>query len=229
MPDESSLLALETLALESGSPQGALALLKEKLKEDSRAGARKLVQKYEKLAGAHQKEQSRLERLWSYEREAALSGAKRVAGIDEAGRGPLVGAVVAAAVVLPAGWFCPGLNDSKKLTPEKREKIFSEIEKNALAVGVGQASSLEIDSLNIYKAAQTAMERAVQLIQPLPDFLLTDAMPLPGLSKIPSKAPHSRGRVVGQHRGGLHRGQSNPGPHDGRAEPAISRLWIFGA
>jgi len=187
MSEEKSLSALETLASEGRSPLEALTVLRETLGTDARPGARKLIEKYEKLLRAQEKEQTRVQALWIYEREALAAGAKRVAGIDEAGRGPLVGAVVTAAVILPEGWSVAGLNDSKKLTPEKREKLFVEINRSALAVGVGRASAREIDELNIYKATQTAMERAVRAIDPLPDFLLTDAMPLPELALIPQK------------------------------------------
>jgi ribonuclease HII len=187
MSEPKSLSVLETLAAGGRSALETLSVLRESLKEDPRSGAKKLLEKYEKLARAQEKEQGRIAALWVYEREASAHGAKRVAGIDEAGRGPLVGAVLTAAVVLPEGWCCPGLNDSKKLTPEKREKLFVEINRDALAVGVGRASAREIDELNIYKATQTAMERAVKALDPAPDFLLTDAMPLPALSNLRQK------------------------------------------
>src|ERR1700722_10520117 len=101
MPEPKSLSVLETLAAEGRSALEALAVLKQSLKEDSRSGAKKLLEKYEKLAKAQQKEQGRIEALWIYEREARAQGAKRVAGIDEAGRGPLVGAVLWAGVCVP--------------------------------------------------------------------------------------------------------------------------------
>jgi ribonuclease HII len=88
---------------------------------------------------------------------------------------------------LPEGWAAFELNDSKKLTPEKREKIFSEIQKNTLGIGVGQASPGEIDEHNIYRATQLAMGRAIVALDPTPDFLLTDAMPLPEFSSIAQK------------------------------------------
>ncbi|HET9870546.1 MAG TPA: ribonuclease HII, partial [bacterium] len=156
------------------------------LAEDTRPGARSLLQKYEKKVRALEKESARAEKLWAYEREAARAGAKRPAGLDEAGRGPLVGAVVAAAVVLPEGWACAGLNESKKLTPEKRDKLFETITREALAFGVGEASAAEIDALNIYRATQAAMGRAVAALLAPPDFLLTDAMPLPEI-RLPQK------------------------------------------
>jgi len=179
MSGENSLSALDVLAKGCATPQESLGLLKEKLGDDPRPGALQLIRKYEKAVRSRQKEADRVQALWIHEREALAGGAVRVAGIDEAGRGPLVGAVVTAAVVLPEGWFSPGLNDSKKLTPEKREKLFAIITREALAVGVGEASAAEIDALNIYKATQTAMGRAVAALSPPPDFLLTDAMPLP--------------------------------------------------
>jgi len=187
MSSNRPLSNIESQALAGRTLSETVAILKEWLGEDPRAGARRLISKYEKLAESQMREKARLEKLWDYERGAFVQGARRIAGVDEAGRGPLVGAVVAAAVILPEGWATLELNDSKKLTPEKREKIFSEIQKNALGIGVGQASPGEIDEHNIYRATQLAMGRAVGVLAPLPDFLLTDAMPLPRFSSIPQK------------------------------------------
>lgn len=188
MPDESSLSELEILASQNPVPREALSFLREKLEGDSRAGAGILIRKFERRTRTLEKETSRLEKLWAPEKEAAASGARRIAGVDEAGRGPLVGAVVTAAVVLPEGWTAWGLNDSKKLTAEKRENLFAEITRDALAWGVGMAQAAEIDRLNIYKATQAAMGKAVGSLSPEPDFLLTDAMPLPDLGHLRQKA-----------------------------------------
>jgi ribonuclease HII len=95
--------------------------------------------------------------------------------------------VVAAAVILPSGDALTGVNDSKKLTPQKRDELFQRIQTTAVSFGIGQASVQEIDNLNIYRAAQLAMERAVTSLNVRPDFLLTDAMPLPKLSHIQQK------------------------------------------
>ncbi len=108
------------------------------------------------------------------------AGRRLVAGLDEAGRGCLAGAVVAAAVVLPPGADLPGLDDSKKLTPAHREALYGCIYAEALAVGVGQCSAEEVDELNVLKASLEAMRRAVAALALVPDVLLVDGnQPLP--------------------------------------------------
>ncbi len=187
MQSLSPLLEIENQALKEDSIIKSLQLLRESLKNDPRAGAQKLLLKFEKRALQEEKEKQRLENLWLYEKEAALKGFKAVAGVDEAGRGPLAGPVVAAAVILSPESAIQGVDDSKKLTAAKREELFSLIQRSAVAFGIGQASVQEIDEINIYKASQLAMERAIQALPVKPDFLLTDAMPLPRLSAIPQK------------------------------------------
>src|SRR5581483_12103729 len=95
--------------------------------------------------------------------------------------------VVSAAGIFPFDTRLKGVDDSKKLSAEKRDRLFDQIHETAVSVGVGQASVAEIDEFNIYRAAQSAMERAIAALDPKPDFLLTDAMPLPKLSAIPQK------------------------------------------
>jgi ribonuclease HII len=109
-----------------------------------------------------------------FEEEAASLGAQRIAGIDEAGRGPLAGPVVAAAVIMRASDLIPEVNDSKLLTAAVREKLFAQIREKAVAVGVGIVSSEVIDEINIYQATRLAMRNAVMEIAPLPDYLLID-------------------------------------------------------
>lgn len=109
-----------------------------------------------------------------YERRAYHQGLRRVAGIDEAGRGPLAGPVVAAAVVLPSGLELPGVKDSKMLSAAQREEFFETILRSAIAVGVGCVSEAEIDRINILQASFRAMLMAVREITPPPDFLLID-------------------------------------------------------
>ena len=108
----------------------------------------------------------------------------RVAGLDEAGRGPLAGPVVAAAVVLPTGFPVSDINDSKKLTSKKRERLFDHIYAHADAVGIGMIDALEIDRINILRASLSAMTLAVENLNPSPDFLLVD-----GKFSIPSEIP----------------------------------------
>jgi ribonuclease HII len=116
------------------------------------------------------------------ERLLAAQGYRRIAGIDEAGRGPLAGPVVAAAVVLPADFNAPWLDlvrDSKQLLPPLREYLFQHIHEVALGVGVGRVDSSVIDSLGIVKATRLAMKSAVDQLRPPPESLLIDYMPLP--------------------------------------------------
>ncbi len=178
---------IEAEALKDKSPTQSLDYLKNHLKDDVRTGAKRLLEKFKKAVQREEKEQKRLESLWKYEQEAREKGFLKVAGIDEAGRGPLAGPVVAAAVILPSEGIPAGIDDSKKLTAKKREELFGKIRAIALGVGVGQADVREIDELNIYRAAQLAMERAVGALGVKPDYLLTDAMPLPALKSIPQK------------------------------------------
>lgn len=121
-----------------------------------------------------------------FERVARLCGYRRIAGIDEAGRGPLAGPVVAAAVILPTR--CPlfGINDSKQLSAKDREQVYTAILDQAVAVGIGSADVAEIDQLNILTATRLAMRRAIDQLAPPPDYLLIDAVVLPGL-KVPTR------------------------------------------
>lgn len=115
-----------------------------------------------------------------YERAAYQNGFVCVAGVDEAGRGPLAGPVVAAAVVLPRRFINPGIRDSKKLTPKRRAHIYDAIQDIAVAMGVGRVDPEEIDRINILQASLLAMSLAVSKIAPLPDFLLIDGQfPIP--------------------------------------------------
>lgn len=115
-----------------------------------------------------------------FERRLQRQGYKVVAGIDEAGRGPLAGPVLAAAVVLPEHFELPGLTDSKKLSPVARERLYPLIRQQALAVGIGLASPAEIDQINILQATLQAMLRAVDRLALSPDYLLIDGItPLP--------------------------------------------------
>ena len=187
MPSLPPLPEIEAEALKEDSPSKALDYLRLRLKDDGRTGAKRLLSKFEKALKRGEKERDRIEALRRYEKEAWEKGFRRVAGVDEAGRGPLAGPVVAAAVILPADAALEGVDDSKKLTPAKREDLLVRIGEKALAVGVGQASVAEIDELNIYHAARLAMERAIAALSEKPDYLLTDAMPLPSLDAIPQK------------------------------------------
>ena len=116
----------------------------------------------------------------AYERKLYENGFARIAGIDEAGRGPLAGPVVAAAVILPRRFRNPGLFDSKKLTPKRRADLYADIYRLADAVGVGIVDAVEIDRVNILQAALLAMSMATRNLRPLPDYLLVDGnFPIP--------------------------------------------------
>ena len=119
-----------------------------------------------------------------FEKTAYRNGYAHVAGIDEAGRGPLAGPVMAAAVILPAGLLLNGVDDSKKLSPATREKFFDIIMARALSVGIGIIGPDEIDRINILQATRSAMLAAVQQLTPQPDYLLID-----GITTINTKIP----------------------------------------
>ncbi|MGI5978317.1 MAG: ribonuclease HII [Oscillospiraceae bacterium] len=112
--------------------------------------------------------------LWAYERAVAAEGYSLVCGVDEAGRGPLAGPVCAAAVLLPLGLDIEGLNDSKKLSPKRREALYSVIVENARTYGIAFASVAEIDALDILGATILAMSRAIEKLSPQPALALID-------------------------------------------------------
>lgn len=124
-----------------------------------------------------QAELTRLESMKAYEREYESAGL--ICGIDEAGRGPLAGPVVAAAVILPKDCQILYLNDSKKLTARRRELLYEEIQEKALAVGVGVVSHTRIDEINILQATYEAMRQALNSLSRVPDLLLNDAVTIP--------------------------------------------------
>ena len=121
-----------------------------------------------------------MEDLYKYEKELINKSIKVIAGVDEVGRGPLVGNVVAACVVLPLNYKLEGLTDSKKLSEKKREKFYEIIKKDARAIGIGEVSPQEIDELNIYQATKKAMTIAINEAnkQIKLEHILIDAMPL---------------------------------------------------
>lgn len=144
------------------------------LNNDGRKKARLLAAKYLKSYKLKQSEKERVAKLYFYEHKLYQRGYRRIAGIDEAGRGPLAGPVIAAAVILPPDFFIAGLNDSKKLSSKKREGLYEVIMNSALAVGIGRAEPQEIDRLNILQADYLAMKRAVNALPLQPDYLLVD-------------------------------------------------------
>lgn len=117
-----------------------------------------------------------------FEQEARRCGYRRIAGVDEAGRGPLAGPVVAAAVILPVRCRLAGIDDSKQLSLSERERLYAAIQERAVGVGVGSASPQEIDQVNILEATRLAMCRALAALYPAPDYVLIDAVSLPHLA-----------------------------------------------
>ncbi len=146
----------------------------EHLKEDSRKNVQALWRRYQK----EQNEKKHLAALYEYEEKYKKSGFCAIAGTDEAGRGPLAGPVIAAAVILPFGCELLGLNDSKKLSAKKRDALFDEIKAKAISIGAYSVSAATIDKINIYEAAKLAMYKALDALGKKADFVLTDAMPL---------------------------------------------------
>ena len=126
-----------------------------------------------------QKEKERMQALFAYEREYASY--PYICGIDEVGRGPLAGPVVAAAVILPKDCDILYINDSKKLSEKKREMLYDEIMSKAVAVGIGMAGPERIDEINILQATYEAMREAVSKLDPQPDLMLNDAVKIPGI------------------------------------------------
>lgn len=121
-------------------------------------------------------------KLLKYERDLYKKGITLIAGVDEAGRGPLVGPVVAAAVILPKNYHLEGLNDSKQLSEKKREEYYICLQKDAIAIGVGIVSAKEIDEINILEASRKAMYIAINNLGIKPDYILSDAMALPDIA-----------------------------------------------
>ena len=158
---------------------GEYATLFEKYKEDTRSGVRKLLEQLHKKEEAYQKELLRTEKMKEFERKYEDLG--YVCGIDEVGRGPFAGPVVAAAVILPKDCDILYLNDSKKLSAARREELYDEIMEKAVATGIGMASPARIDEINILQATYEAMRMAIGNLKVEPDLLLNDAVTIPGV------------------------------------------------
>lgn len=116
--------------------------------------------------------------LLKYEKELYVYGIEYIAGVDEVGRGPLIGPVVAAAVILPKNYMLEGLTDSKKLSEKKRDEFYKIIMQDAIAVGIGIKDENIIDKVNIYEATKLAMKEAIDKLDIMPEHVLIDAMPL---------------------------------------------------
>lgn len=146
--------------------------------DDERSGVKKLIASYQKKQQAYENEQRRLESMREFERKYG-DNYSCICGIDEAGRGPLAGPVVAGAVVLPKDCEILYLNDSKQVSAKKREALFEEIKEKAVSYGIGMSSPARIDEINILQATYEAMTHAVQDLNVVPDLLLNDAVTIP--------------------------------------------------
>ena len=146
---------------------------------DQRSAVKKMVDSVKKKQQAIIVEQTRMEKMFSYEHQ--YQEYEYICGIDEAGRGPLAGPVVAGAVILPKNCSLLYLNDSKQLSEKKREELYDKIMSEAVAVGVGYASPERIDEINILNATYEAMREAIGKLGVKPDLLLNDAVTIPGV------------------------------------------------
>ncbi len=148
------------------------------LEQDSRSGVIQAIAKRKREIQKRLDEDERLEGMLAYEKELYTQGIQLIAGVDEVGRGPLAGPVVAAAVILPKGCKIPGLNDSKKIPKSKHKEIYEAVLQNAIAIGIGVKDNHVIDQVNIYEATKLAMMEAIGQLEPQPQHLLIDAMKL---------------------------------------------------
>lgn len=163
----------------AGADSESLPVLFRLYEQDGRAGVAGLIAQYQKKLEKLAAERERLEKMCVYERQ--YSGYGLVCGIDEAGRGPLAGPVVAGAVILPEDCEILYLNDSKKLSEKKREELYEEIKEKAVAWAVGMASPARIDEINILQATYEAMAQAAAQLTPAPQVALNDAVRIPQL------------------------------------------------
>jgi ribonuclease HII len=165
--------AAELLAAESVAPE-----ILSMLSADPRVAVARLVERRRRRLEAQVAEATRLEKLFEYEQKYYGQGLRLVAGVDEAGRGPLAGPVVVGAVILPTDCRLTGLDDSKKLTVEQREELYICIKEKAVAVSHAVIGVEDIDRINIYQATVKGMYAAVAALAPAPEAVLVDAVPL---------------------------------------------------
>lgn len=152
----------------------------EQYSSDERSSVHKELERAKKTYDKYIAETKRIESMRIYEKEYAEY--ELICGIDEVGRGPLAGPVVACACILPRDCRILYVNDSKKLTEKKREELYEEINDKAVSIGIGSASHERIDEINILNATYEAMREAVSRLDPAPDILLNDAVTIPGVT-----------------------------------------------
>lgn len=154
----------------------------EQLSSDQRAGVQKLLRQYYQRKAKEEKLEEQFLQMSRYERTIRQKGITYIAGVDEVGRGPLAGPVVAAAVILPDNFKLLGLNDSKKISRKKRELYYKEIIDHSIDYSIGSVTAEEIDQINILQAAKKAMYQAIHHLSPAPEWVLLDAV---SLEKLP--------------------------------------------
>lgn len=157
-----------------------LPFLIEKYREDERSGVNALIKKAQGQLLKLEEEKKRIEKLREYEEKYAEY--EFIAGMDEVGRGPLAGPVVACALILPRGCRILYVNDSKQLSAAKREELYDEIMEKAVSVGIGMVGPARIDEINILQATYEAMQQAIEKMEKKPDILLNDAVTVPGIT-----------------------------------------------
>jgi ribonuclease HII len=150
----------------------------QRILQDERKGVQLLIHKWRKQIEQERQLQEKFIEMNFFETKCHKQGFEYIAGVDEVGRGPLAGPVVAAAVILPKDFFLAGIDDSKKLTERKRKEYDEIIRKEAISYSIGMIDAAEIDQINIYEATKKAMQTAIVSLHQNPDFLLIDAMKL---------------------------------------------------
>ncbi|WP_182102500.1 ribonuclease HII [Niallia taxi] len=162
------------------------ANLLQRLKVDERKSVQQLLKSYEQQVNQQEELKQKFIAMSQFEMELWNSGINHVCGLDDVGRGALIGPTVVSGVILPKDFYLPGLNDSKALSKKQLAEFYDVITAQAVAIGIGVVSAEEIDQLNIYQASKKAMQIAVQSLKITPDYLLIDAMEIP--SDIPQKS-----------------------------------------
>lgn len=175
---ELSIRDIEKIVKNAGSHEKEEMI--KSLQGDNRSGVKSILNKLRKQIECRQREMDRIVSLKKYENMYLKKGAKYIAGIDEVGRGPLAGPVYASAVIFPASCLIEGINDSKKLTPQKRKSLYHIIKENALSCATGCCDEKVIDSINILNATYEAMRQAISKLSIRPHVLLVDGVRVPG-------------------------------------------------
>lgn len=155
-----------------------ISKLIETYKNDNRKGVENIINSYKNKLIKYNKEILRIENMKTYEKQAYLQGKKLIAGIDEVGRGPFAGPVVTACVILPEDFNILEINDSKKLTPQKRKELFFKIKENAIEISINMEDNNVIDNINILEATKKSMLKNIYSLVNKPDYIILDSVKL---------------------------------------------------